>query len=254
MSQAASTAYDTALFDDNFPPGVERHYWFKARNRIVSDALRGAQRRGLLPHRPKILEVGCGTGIVVSALHARGHDVRGVEIGRPALLSDVRDRIDTGVSAQSLPAAVRADYDALLVLDVIEHVPDDVAFLRDTVAAFPKCRLVLITVPARPEVWSSHDTHYGHYRRYLPATLRSSLEGADLAPDRIRYMFRGLYSAAALMKAAGRDRDPVLRPPGRPALHGLLAAGLLLEDAILRSSPVPGLSLMATARVRSAPA
>lgn len=248
--QAVHTAYDSTQFADNFPPGIERHFWFQARNQIVAHALRDAVRGRLLPPGPQILEVGCGTGIVVADLRKLGLKVTGVEVGRPVTLPSARDFIVAGLLAHDLPASTRDNVDALLFLDVIEHVPDDVALLRDTVAAFPKCCYVLITVPARPEVWSRHDTHYGHYRRYTRSSLRSSLQAAGLESLNVRYMFQGLYAAAGLMKLVRRDRDPVMQAPRQPKLHDLLAAGLRLEHAILGGSALPGLSLLAAARVR----
>lgn len=252
MTPRSTTAYDTALFEDNFPEGVESHFWFRARNRIIDGALREAEAGGFLPPRPRILEVGCGTGIVVSAMLAKGHDVSGVEIGRPPIRPQLRSKITVATAAADLPAPMRATFDGLMFLDVIEHVPDDVALLRETLAAFPNCRCVVITVPARPEVWSRHDTHYGHFRRYTRPSLRTSLEAAGLKPIRVRYAFRSLYAAAALMKLARRDRDPVMTPPKSPWLQEAVAAVLLAETAILQGLPVPGLSLVATAQIKSA--
>ena len=243
----ATTAYDAQHFDDNFPPGIEDHYWFQARSRILDRTLR-AQATAAVP-RPRILEIGCGTGVVVDHLGARGHDIWGVELGRPGLGAAVRDRITTGTTAEALPEAFRAGVDTLMFLDVIEHVPDDMALLRDAVAAFPRCGRVIVTVPARPEVWSAHDTHYGHFRRYTGASLRRSLEGAGLWPERIRSMFPSLYVAAGLIKLAGRERDPILKAPTSRGLHGWLAAGLMLEDSLLSRSGLPGLSLLAVASV-----
>ncbi len=131
----AASAYDAAQFDDNFPPGVEDHFWFRARNDVLDRALRAAERRGQIPVNASILEVGCGTGVVVRGLLERGHDIQGVELGRPPR-SLVPNRIRTGMRAQDLEPGVRATIDVLLFLDVIEHVPDDVALLRGDACGF----------------------------------------------------------------------------------------------------------------------
>ena len=247
VSDAVATAYDTQHFEDNFPAGVEHHYWFKARNRVLARTLQAAIADGVLPPRPRILEVGCGTGVVVGALHGRGHDIWGVELGRPPRFCAAPDRLTVGTRAQDLPEAFRAGVDALMFLDVIEHVPDDAALLRETLAAFPRCRAVVVTVPARPEVWSNHDTHYGHFRRYTPASLTAALRASGLRPERTRYVFRALYLAAAAMKLARVERRPVLAAPGNTGVHALLAAALCAEDAVLSTLPLPGLSLLAVA-------
>lgn len=245
MTLTVSTAYDTAQFDDNFPAGIERHYWFRARNAALDRTLRDAVRHGWMVEEPAIVEVGCGTGVVVAGLRARGHRVIGAEIGQPPRLL-APGHIATGTAAADLPCAVRNTSDAILFLDVIEHVPDDVALLADTLAAFPRCRTVVVTVPARPELWSSHDRYYGHFRRYTRTSLRQTLRAAGLQPCRVRYMFRSLLIAAALIKASGRDRDPVMRA-GTRAVHRLLEGMLTAEDRLLGALPVPGLSLIAIA-------
>lgn len=246
------TIYDARLFEDNFPPGVERHFWFRARNALLDRALRGVRARGLLREGACILEVGCGTGIAVRGLRKAGHDVIGAELGRPVPMPDAAPFMVTGTRAQDLDPATRARIGALLFLDVIEHVPDDTGLLRDTRAAFPNCTCVVVTVPARPEVWSRHDAYYGHFRRYTPDMLRGVLRAADLRPVVTRSLFHSLYGAAALMKLAGRDRDPIMRAPGNAALHGLLAAALTVESRLLGATPLPGLSLLAVAATTAA--
>jgi 2-polyprenyl-3-methyl-5-hydroxy-6-metoxy-1,4-benzoquinol methylase len=240
---AAASAYDAGQFDDNFPAGIEHHYWFRARNIVLDRALRRAERRGLIPRAASILEVGCGTGVVVGGLRERGHDIRGVELGRPPRAL-VPDRMRTGIRAQDLAPEVRAGIDALMFLDVIEHVPNDVSFLAETLAGFPRCRAVFVTVPARPELWSNHDRHYGHYRRYTRTSLGRTFAAAGLEINQTRYVFRSLYGAAALMKLVGREREPVLAAPGQPVLHNLATAILATEDRVLAGLPLPGLSLL----------
>ena len=237
------TIYDSALFEDNFPVGVEDHFWFRARNAILDKTLRRLSRDGVLSPRPAILEVGCGTGIVVEGLRHREHDIRGVELGQPPRTL-VPDRISTGIKAQDLDPKQREPIEALMFLDVIEHVPDDVALLRDTIVAFPNCRCVLITVPARQELWSRHDDYYKHYRRYSRRMLRDTLQAAGLQPARTRYMFRGLYAAAAFLKASGRDRDPIMHAPRARWAHEGMAAAMVMEDRLLAATALPGLSVL----------
>ena len=250
LSPSVVTAYDAALFDDNFPVGIENHYWFTARNAVLGRALDTAIRSTWIPVAPKILEVGCGTGIVVEGLARRGFDIRGVELGHPprALGSG---RIRTGLAAEELEAEIRAEIDTVMFLDVIEHVPDDVALLRDTLAAFPACRAVVVTVPARPELWSDHDRYYGHYRRYTRRSLARTLRAAGLEVGLTRYMFRSLYAVAAGLTITGLQRRPVMIAPRHPALHRAAAGFLKVEDALLGGLPIPGLSVLGIGLSRS---
>ena len=243
LSPTLSTAYDAAQFDDNFPAGIEGHYWFRARTSVLDRALRDAGRRGWIPSDASILEVGCGTGVVVAGLAARGHRIQGAELGTPPRLL-APERIRTGLKAQDLPAELRAGIDVLMFCDVIEHVPDDVALLRETLAHMPKVRAVVVTVPARPELWSDHDRYYGHFRRYTRRSLAATFRAAGLEPVRTRYMFRSLYAAAGLIRLAGRQRDPVMQAPARTVMHRALAALLETEDRLLTGLPIPGLSVL----------
>jgi hypothetical protein len=191
--------------------------------------------------------------VVVNYLLSCGVDAWGVDLATPSPIKGAGGRLFTGIAAQDLPASYRSTIDALMFLDVIEHIEDAQGFLRETIAAFPNASATLITVPARLEAWSNYDTYYGHYRRYTTDTLRRELIGCGLTPIRIRYLFHSLYYAAMAINLAGVKRKVVLQPPRRVALHRGVAAYLWLESKFL--SPlciVPGLSLVAIAK-RSPP-
>ncbi len=74
-------------------------------------------------------------------------------------------------------------FDVMLLLDVLEHVPDDTTFLgslvRDSLAPGGT---VIISVPAYQKLFSSHDRFLRHYRRYSPAQCRSVMASAGLQP------------------------------------------------------------------------
>ena len=75
-----------------------------------------------------------------------------------------------------LPEEERRGVTTLLVLDVIEHLEDPIAFLREVLSSFPDVSSLIVTVPAREELWSAFDDFYGHHRRY---TLRDIDTPAD---------------------------------------------------------------------------
>jgi hypothetical protein len=95
------------------------------------------------------------------------------------------------------------------MLDVLEHIPGD----REALAALaPKLApkgSILVTVPANPWLWSSHDVAHHHQRRYTAKTLRDILDAAGF---RVRYMthFNSLLlplviAARAVGKLTGRE-------------------------------------------------
>ncbi len=96
-------------------------------------------------------------------------------------------------------------FDLVLMLDVAEHVEDDVGFLATIARSLlaPGGTLVF-SVPAWPLLFSAHDAALLHHRRYTPARARALLTGAGLRIERSGGLFHSLLLPRAL--AALRDR------------------------------------------------
>jgi SAM-dependent methyltransferase len=196
-----SSEFDADQVSQAYPEGIENDWWSTARAWTVEAAL---------PDKGRILEIGCGRGVVVNYLLSKGRDVWGSELASPPLLSGLADRIFAGVSAESLPAAFRNSVTCLLLLDVIEHIDNAPAFLTKILAAYPNAATVIVTVPARPEVWSAWDDHYEHRRRYTRKSLSAHLTDAGLQPSKPRYFFPfALYRGIA----AAHDRPQAQNLP-----------------------------------------
>jgi SAM-dependent methyltransferase len=168
--------FSEVQYDEAYPDGIEQHFWHLARNRLVEATLRqGADRKG------RVLEIGCGPGLVLQYLRGRGFDCWGCELGDPPLPDAIRPFVLVKRDFRDLDPAFRRDTNSLLLLDVLEHIPDDTEFLRALVAAFPQSRSLILTVPARGELWSNYDDHYGHFRRYDQARLAAVLDEAGFS-------------------------------------------------------------------------
>lgn len=130
---------------------------------------------------PPFLEVGCGTGQLARHLAERGWEgvaldssAAAAERAAQALSGFPRVRVVTG----ALPAAGPGPFRTLLLMDVLEHVQDDRALLRDLATrAAPGGWLVLLT-PVNPSEWRHDDVVYGHYRRYGWEELEEKLSTA----------------------------------------------------------------------------
>ena len=112
------------------------------------------------------------------------------------------------------------------MLDVIEHVEDDVAFVRDVVdgLAGPETGWVLVSVPAYQSLFSAHDRALKHYRRYSPGTSAPCSSRPASTVVARGGLFHGLLPAAGRAGPAraappapstSRDRDRCLA--GRPS-------------------------------------
>jgi SAM-dependent methyltransferase len=199
----------------------DRHWWFRARRRVISSLL----ARASLPPSPRILDAGCGTGRNLlefgSLGHATGVDTspRAVEFCRGRGVQDVRQ-----AAVEHLPFE-DSSFDLVLATDVIEHVDDDAAALRELrrVTA-PEGRLIL-TVPAYGWLWSSHDESVHHRRRYTAPRLRERVVAAGWAPAVETYFFSTVLPPVAVVRTVRRrtgwnGKSDLALPP--PALNRLL--------------------------------
>ncbi len=125
-----------------------------------------------LPDRgANILDVGCGTGhhlLFVRRLgyqHVQGQDLSAVAIAFCRQLG-LRDIVQSDASEMPFAAG---QFDALLVADVLEHLPDEAAALQEFWRVLKPGGVVLFTVPAFSFLWSHHDEVLHHYRRYRAA-------------------------------------------------------------------------------------
>lgn len=240
--------FDEKQFGEAYPEGIEKHFWNRARNGFVENALNDAVRSRLFDRDERILEVGCGTGVVVRHLKAKGWCVVGVDLGRPKLPKGEGDALFLGVAAEDLPEPLRSEVRVILLLDVIEHIDEPVAFLASLRKAFPNCSVFVINVPARMEVWSNYDEHFGHHRRYDKGSLQETLSRASLECVRMDYLFHSLYWVARLMSFLKVQRSVKQSTPRLRMLHGVLGYLMQIEHMALKIfGRIPGLSLMSIA-------
>jgi SAM-dependent methyltransferase len=189
---------------------VERHPWWRARAELTLALL---DRLGVRPPS-RVLDAGCGWGTTLAALEGRGYRAEGLDIARRALERlDRPDRtlIEADLTAP-LPLAGFEPYDAVLALDVLEHLDDDqAAASRLGALARPGGGVVIVSVPARPDLFSEFDEVQGHRRRYEPDGLRTMLAGAGLAVDRVFWW--GSWMVPVLRRRVGRRRAEHGEPP-----------------------------------------
>ena len=224
------------------------HWWYRARRDILADYI---ARYAALPEDARILEIGCGTGHNLATLGGFGR-VDAIEID-PAARAIAAERLGRPVGdapLPKLPGVPRRGYDLVAVLDVVEHIADDVAALKAMATLLRPGGKVLIAVPAHQWMWSAHDTVNHHHRRYSKATLRRAIGSAGLRPVRLTYFNSLLFPLAAAARLAGRvtgrdDSDD--SPPPRP-VNALFETVFRWERALVGRVPLtPGLSIVTLA-------
>lgn len=185
------------------------------------------------PPRPTVLDIGCGRGLTVDYLRKAGVDCHGVELADVQPLPDVRPFVHTSQEAFALPEDLRRRVTVLLLLDVVEHLPAPEAFLAGCVQHFPAVSRLIVTVPARSELWSNYDDFYGHLRRYDRGSLQALIRPVASRRADAGYFFHALYPVMRAQLALAAER-PLAHQPPRWRWPHRLAAGLFdLEERLV---------------------
>lgn len=238
-----STDFDPGQFEEAYPPGIERTWWQIARKAVVARVF-----DRFVPRTDRILEVGCGTGVVTHHLRSLGWKVKGVELGMPSRGIHSPEHLMLGTDATKLPAPFREGITTLGLFDVVEHIADAPSFLRSLMNAYPNVRTVVVTVPARKELWTTFDDHFGHFRRYDRPLLHRELADAGLRPTHSAYFFHSLYAAITLNNAfRGRKRNVRFSAPapGIPTMLNRIVGTLFAMESAILPGAWPGSSLIA---------
>jgi SAM-dependent methyltransferase len=229
----------------------DRHWWYRGRRTVIDGAIAALD----LPSGARILDAGCGSGRNMVEL-ARFGTVTGVELSDTSVAL-ARERQSGEVIAGSVLEMPFPDhsFELAVSLDVIEHLEDDLAALRELRRTVAPGGALLVTVPAYQWLWSGHDEINHHHRRYTRRSLRRVAEQAGWSQVRTTHFNSLLLPMAVVLRVLERfSRRPTESsldlwvPPG--PLNRLLELPLKLEAAMIaRGGRIPaGLSLLAVFR------
>jgi SAM-dependent methyltransferase len=232
----------------------ESHWWHRGRRRIIESFVREICKN-FAGRRPRILDVGCGTGGNLSLLAQFG-DAEGVDVS-PDALEFCRER---GLENVKLGAAEELPYehgrfDLVTALDVIEHLDDDVEGLREIRRVLKPDGRLLIFVPTFMFLWGVQDDVSHHRTRYRLPELVRAVEKAGFEVERATYanitFFLPILLGRQLMRFA-RMKTESENNINVPALNGIFASIFGAESKVLRYLNLPfGVSGLCVARVRS---
>lgn len=229
------------------------HWWFAGRRRILESFVeRIVDSLALKERRARILDVGCGTGANLEML-ARFGDAEGVDVSVDALafcrargLRQVRQG-----EAEHLPYDDES-FDLVTALDVVEHLDDDAAGLREMRRVLRPNGRALLFVPAFMWLWGVQDDVSHHRRRYTLPQLKATVRASGFEIERATYanltFFAPILVGRLLMRASG------VRPESEnnvnvSALNGVLGRVFGAERLWLRRLNFPfGVSAVCVAR------
>lgn len=173
---------------------IHEHWYYVSKGRAMRQLLGGIRV-------PEVLDIGAGSGVFSRQLLGRGVAERAVCLD--SNYSEGRQEIDGGRPISFVRTlGGRIPQQLVLMMDVLEHVDDDAALLRQY-APGPGGH-VLITVPAFRFLWSGHDVFLEHRRRYTARTLEETVRAAGLEVVRMRYFFGLLFPAVAALRLLKR--------------------------------------------------
>jgi SAM-dependent methyltransferase len=230
----------------------DRHWWYRGRRKVIDGVLAGLG----LPMPARVLDAGCGSGRNMVDLAHLG-EVTGVELSDTSVALARARGVGDVVAGSVLEMPFADDsFDLAVSLDVIEHLDDDLAAMRELRRTVAPGGALLVTVPAYQWLWSGHDEINHHHRRYTHRTLQRAAEQAGWKQARTTYFNSLLLPAAIVLRVLDRvnrakttETSLDLWVPPEP-VNWLLERPLTLESALIaRGGRIPaGLSLLAVFR------
>jgi SAM-dependent methyltransferase len=153
-----------------------KNFWFRSRNRLIIWAI-----KKFFPNQKNFLEIGCGTGFVLSGLEKSfsqlqlsGSEIftQGLEFASQRLNRTQLFQID------ALHIPFQDEFDGIGAFDVLEHIKEDHLVLGQIYQALKPQGSLILTVPQHPWLWSQADDHASHVRRYQSQELKKKVQQA----------------------------------------------------------------------------
>jgi len=223
---------------------AEKHWYYRSKAEAVERCLRGLAIDA-------VLDVGAGSGFFSRHLltHAGAASACCVDPNYPREWQEIVAgkplvfRRDTGSISANL----------VLLMDVMEHVDDDVGLLQEYVQKSLPTANFLISVPAFQWLWSSHDDFLGHRRRYTLSELENTVRGAGLEVVSGNYFYGAVFpiaTAVRLLHRWPRQGTPATSDLRRHSrlVNSMLYAFCHAELSLMPYNRAFGLSLFCLAR------
>jgi SAM-dependent methyltransferase len=223
----------------------ERHFWHAARNRWIRRAL---EAYGLRPPA-RILDVGCGSGAVSGMLHRQGYSVVGVDTGE-MLVRKADERFPEATFVAGEIERLTPDlgpFDAIGFFDVLEHLDQPGAFMDLALAHARPGALVMATVPALMELYSTIDRLSGHKRRYEPGELKRLFVERDLVDVKEHGIFRVMRALLRLRRKPNSGASGPATGPDDASIDSAARRKILMDDTRIPAFPLNGLLNLACA-------
>ncbi len=172
---------------------IHSHWYYVSKGRAMRKFLG-------VSHVPEVLDVGAGSGVFSRQL--LDHNLCDSAVCVDPGYEKEHEDLQNNKPIKFVKSIEKTTQKLVLMMDVLEHVPDDVALLKEYADSMPEDGQVLITVPAFQFMWSAHDVFLEHYRRYTIEMMEKVIKDAGLKPIKSRYFFGSLFPAVAGIRIA----------------------------------------------------
>jgi SAM-dependent methyltransferase len=188
--QHCNDQYDQADFS-TLVQMQEKHFWYRGRHKFILSMLdKYCSNKNSCS---SAIDLGGGAGGWINYLH----QYQATKFCNLALGDS--STVALSMASSILPPSVKkyhvdlmdlrmnAEWDAIFMLDVIEHLPDDLGAIEQARDALKPGGLLLITAPAFKKFWSYNDELALHLRRYSKADFEGLAKKASMQILDVRY-------------------------------------------------------------------
>lgn len=232
----------------------DSYWWFVGRLRLVQELMTSYYGSPQSDKTPlNILDIGCGTGAMSQRISPWGRVVS-ADFSALALQFSRRRGLEHLLCADAMHLPFCSDqFDSLVAMDMLEHLPDDTAALREFYRVLKPGGRVIATVPANPRLWSEHDDALMHYRRYQKQEVGQRFKEAGFSIVNLSYSMTLLYPLVFLQRKLNANRPhhnpPQAAMPQFPApINAALTGIVTLENRLARHFNFPfGVTILCTA-------
>ncbi|MBI5116012.1 methyltransferase domain-containing protein [Candidatus Poribacteria bacterium] len=186
------------------------HFWCEARNALLVWAL-----RKYFPGFKSFLDMGCGTGFILSRIQKEFPLARlaGSDIYTESLAcakSQVPDGAFFQMDARHIP--FENEFDIVAALDVLEHIEEDESVLTQMFQATSPGGGIVVAVPQHRFLWSPNDDYRCHKRRYSGKELVEKVSNAGFEVIRVT-SFVSLLLPVMILVRIKESRNPQVYDP-----------------------------------------
>lgn len=206
-----------------------------------------------------IMEIGCSSGFFIKDLVKSFADstVIGVDVVKAPLYKLAITLPGVPLMRFDLLKCPLPDQsvDVLIMLNVLEHIEDDVGALNNAFRLLKPGGSLVIEVPAGPKLYDAYDAQLHHFRRYSATELKHKLNNTGFEVKRLSHLGFLLYPAFVVVKLLNKwssakkkttvVRDQAASTSGSP----LVKLAMKLESNYLSNLHLPfGIRVLAIAR------